>query len=592
MKEIWQIIKYTKNFKGYYITLSIFIILISLLNQVSPLLTKQIVDLIVANIGGKGGSTNQIIFLLILIFVSEIAITLFSVISQYIGDVLTVKLNTYLSEKYYKHVLNLSVEYYDNEITGKIVNKLDRGIVSITNLIQQSTNSFLPFFISTFITLFIIAIYSWELSLLLALLFPIYIYISHKSTIAWGKYEAKKNIILDTTSGRVFEALSSIRVVKSFIREVSEFKFFHKSRNEVFDLTKNQSKEWHRYDLYRRGVLNIIMFGIFGYIIYFTYKGRFTIGEMTLLLQLANQARFPLFAMSFIISQIQQAQAGSKDFFEVLNTPVAVKDKEDAIELKNVKGDIEYKDLSFKYKSGNEVLKNISFKIPSSTKLAIVGESGEGKSTIANLLMRFYEPSKGHILIDNKDIEKLTQKSLRRNIGVVFQDTFLFSGTIKENISYGSSIDDLDKIIEVAKIANAHEFIMKLPHGYDTEIGERGIKLSGGQKQRIAISRALLKDPPILIFDEATSSLDSKSEFEVQAALNKLMEGRTTLIIAHRLSTIRNVDYIIVLKNGQIVEQGKPHELEKKNGVYHELLSYQNVGGNKDEKLKEFNLKV
>ncbi len=591
MKEIIKVIKYTQKFKKLYWSSAFFVIVIALLNQANPLITKFIVDDIVKKITGENIPLQNIIILLASIFIIEILTTVLTVISQYIGDLLGVRLNTYLSEKYYKHVLSLPVEYYDNEITGKIVNKLDRGILNITNLINQSLNNFLPFFLSTAITIIIIGFYSIELSILLFLLFPIYIAISHKSSMEWGKKEGQKNGIVDVTQGRLFEALSSIRIVKSFIREKIEYNFFSQKREQVYDITKMQSAEWHVYDFYRRLILNVIMFGVFGYIVYHTFQGRYSLGEMALLLQLSNQARWPLFAMSFIIGQIQQAQAGSKDFFEVLNTKVTINDKPDAVELKEVKGTVTYKDVNFAYKKGDRVLHDISFSIKKGEKLALVGESGEGKSTIANLLLRFYEPEKGKISIDSHNIADVTQESLRSQIGVVFQETFLFSGTINENILYGDQNATKEDVIRVATMANAHDFISKLPQGYDTEIGERGVKLSGGQKQRIAIARALLKNPPILIFDEATSSLDSKSEYEVQRALDKLMEGRTTLIIAHRLSTIRNVDHILVLQKGKIAEEGSPATLaKKKNGIYAELLSYQTMGYGADEKLKEYDL--
>ncbi len=590
MKEIWKIVKYTTVFRSYYISTGIFVIVIALLNQAAPLLTKQIVDLIVAKLKGQHAEVNQIVILILLIVLANVLVSIATVISQYIGDILQVKLNNYLMEKYYKHVLGLSIDYYDNEITGKIVNRLERGIFNITNLLSQMTNNFLPFFVSTLVTLIIISLYSWELALLLFALFPFYIWISHKSSVAWRNIENQKNEIYDITNGRIFEALSSIRVVKSFLREVIEHTFLHQKRNEITLLTIKQSRDWHKYDFYRRILLNAVLLSVFAYIIYFTFKGKYTIGEMTLLLQLSQQAQFPLFAMSFIIGQIQQAQAGSKDFFETLEKQTTVRDKRDAKELMHVKGAISFKNVDFTYSKGGQVLSDISFSITPGKKLAIIGESGEGKSTIANLLLRFYEPQSGNIIIDGKDITDLTQESLRKNIGVVFQDTFLFAGTIFENISYGKENASKEEIIGVAKIANAHEFITHLPKGYDSEIGERGIKLSGGQKQRIAIARALLKDPPILIFDEATSSLDSKAEFEVQKALNKLMEGRTTLIIAHRLSTIRHVDHIVVLKQGRIVEQGSPKVLEAKKGVYAELLSYQNMGPDAEEKLQEFHI--
>lgn len=568
------------------------VVLLALLSQVGPLLTKLIVDLIVSKLTGHPAEISLLITLLVIIFATDILITTITDISQYFSDIMTAKLNNYLSEKYYRHVLGLSVEYFDNEITGKIVNKLDRGITSISTFISQMVNNFLPFFVSTIITLFIISLYSWELAILLFLLFPIYIFISHKSSVAWGKKEGEKNAILDLTSGRVFEALSTIRVIKSFVQELSEFEYFKKTRSAIVGLSDKQSKDWHTYDFYRRIVLNAIMFSVFGYIIYFTFKGRFSIGEMTLLLQLANQAKFPLFGMSFIIGQLQQAQSGSKDFFEVLATPITISDIKNPKHLSQIEGGIEFKDVSFFYANNQHILQNISFTVPQGKKLAIVGESGEGKSTIANLILRFYEPQQGKILIDHRNIAEVTQESLRRNIGVVFQDTFLFSGTIMDNIRYGRENATEQEIKNAAKIANADEFINRFPKGYLSEIGERGVKLSGGQKQRIAIARALLKDPPILIFDEATSSLDSKAEYEVQQALNTLMKGRTTIIIAHRLSTIRSVDHIIVIQKGSIVEQGNPKDLEKQNGVYTQLLAYQKMGTDSGDKLKEFNIGV
>ena len=572
--------------------MAVFVIVIALLNQAAPLLTKSIVDLIISKIKGQPAEVSQLIFYLVLIVIANLLVNIITVISQYVGDLLSVRLNSYLSEKYYRHVLSLSIDYFDNELTGTIVNKLNRGIMSITNLVQSAVNNFLPFFVSTILTLFIIAYFSWELALVIFLLFPLYIWISHKSSVEWGKIEGQKNDIADSSLGRVQEAISSIRVVKSFIREHIEYAFFKKTRKDIIDLTVKQSIEWHKYDLYRRLILIVIMLFTFIYIIYFTFTGRFTIGQMTLLLQLSQQAQFPLFAMSFIIGQIQQAQAGSKAFFEVLEETVQIKDKPGAQELQRVKGLISYDHADFSYSKGSQVLHDVTFSIQSGNKLAIVGESGEGKSTIANLLLRFYEPQNGTILIDGVNIAEVTQESLRKNIGVVFQETFLFSGTIFDNVRYGREKATKEDVIKVAKIADAHNFISNFEKGYDTEIGERGIKLSGGQKQRIAIARALLKDPPILIFDEATSSLDSKAEFEVQRALNKLMEGRTTLIIAHRLSTIRNVDHIVVLQKGKVVEQGSPTQLEKKKGVYAELLSYQNIGPLAEKRLKEFNIAV
>lgn len=318
---------------------------------------------------------------------------------------------------------------------------------------------------------------------------------------------------------------------------------------------------------------------------------RFTIGEMFLLLQFAMLMRIPLFSMSFIVDQTQHAIAGSKDYFKVMSLEPAIIDAPDAKALKVKAGKIEYQNVNFSYDKGEQVLSNVSFTVEPDSRIALVGESGEGKTTITNLLLRLYELDKGQILIDGVDVCSVTQRSLRENIAVVFQDPSLFSGTIHENIAYARPEASKKSVIEAAKAANAHDFIEKLPKGYDTEIGERGIKLSGGQKQRIAIARALLKDSPILILDEATSSLDSKAEKLVQEALETLMQGRTTLIIAHRLSTIAHVDTIITIKGGTVHEIGTPAELAKTGGIYAELLNMQlGVTEAAKKKLEKFDM--
>jgi ATP-binding cassette subfamily B protein len=342
----------------------------------------------------------------------------------------------------------------------------------------------------------------------------------------------------------------------------------------------------------RRIILNIVFFFIYFVIIYQAYRGAYGLGTVVLLITLVLQAEFPLFGSSFIIDALQRASAGSKDYFEVMNTNADIKDHEDAKGLKVKQGKVEYSSVDFSYEKGSKVLKDISFTIEPGQKLALVGESGEGKSTIANLLLRFYEANKGSILIDGQEINNVTQNSLRSSVGVVFQEPLLFSGTVRENIAYSNpAIKDAD-IISAAKAANAYDFIKKLPNGLDTEIGERGVKLSGGQKQRIAIARAIVKNPKLLILDEATSSLDSKAEHEVQIALERLMKDRTTMIIAHRLSTIANVDTIVGLKGGKVVEVGTPAELAKGKGIYAELLKLQSLVGTEEgkKKLKKYEM--
>lgn len=595
MKNIIKIFRFTGKFRGWYAAMSLFIIVSALLNFVTPFVLKQIVDVITAELTGSGGHITVIYWALAGLFVSDILGTILTAYSMWVGDRLAVKLQTFLSSKFYQHVLALDVGYFDNIAIGNLSNKLYRGIASITNFIQNATNNFLPFFLTAFITIGILMFYSPVVAVLLALLFPIYTVITHRSSVAWGKHEGKKNEIADISQGRVMESLSGIRVVKAFVGEAFEFLTFGKARDAIEKLTNTQSKEWHIYDFYRRIVLNVVLFLIVSYILYQTYHGIYTLGEMTLMLQLVNQARFPLFAMSFIIGQIQQADAGSKDFFEVLETKRVIRDIANPKILvwpkKPAKGDaLSFEGVSFAYESGaSDVLKDISFSLKYGEKLALVGESGQGKSTLVNLVLRYYQPHRGKILMAGSDIAKVSSDSLRKQVSIVFQDALLFSGTIAENIRYGSPESTDKEMREAAKLANATEFIDGLPDGFDTTIGERGIKLSGGQKQRIAIARAILHDAPFIILDEATSSLDSKSELLVQQGLAHLTRGKTTVIIAHRLSTLSGVDKILVLQGGKVAQFGSPAALLREgSGLYARMINLQKtlLGATEEERTK------
>lgn len=581
MQPIFRIIRFTKQYAGWYLFMGVFVILVSLLSLVGPYLTKLIVDAIVGQLTGKSSSLNYILWILAAFLATDILVTALTAIGQWIGDLLSIRLQTFLSKKFYEHVISLHIGYFDNEITGQIVNKMYRGITSITEFIQNMLNNFLPFFLTALVTIILLAFYSPVIAILLAALFPLYILISNKSSQAWMKIEEQKNGIIDASQGRVFESFVGIRVVKSFAAEASELFAFLTSRKEVEGLTRKQSKQWHIYDFIRRFALNIILFGIFAYIVYWTFHRRFTLGEMTFLLQLVQQARFPLFAMSFILGQIQQASAGSADYFKVLETESGIHDNKNAHALTSVKTKpnapfIAFKNVSFTYDGGKHVLSDISFTIRRGEKFALVGESGEGKSTIVNLLLRYYEPQKGIITIDGKSINTLTQDSLHTQVAVVFQESLLFSGTIMDNIRYGKPGASDAEVVRAAKAANAHEFIGELSGGYKSMIGERGVKLSGGQKQRIAIARAIIKNAPIIILDEATSSLDSRAELEVQKGLHALMQGRTAIIIAHRLSTIASANHILVLANGKVAQYGSHAQLLRdEKGLYAQLVALQ-----------------
>ena len=581
MSAIFKILKFTRQFWKWYAVAGIFVVVTSALSLVTPLLSKQIVDQIVNKVTGNPADTGLIILLLGLILATDILQIVLKSIGGWIGDIIQVKLQTFLSSSFYRHLLNLHIGFYDNEVTGKTMNKMYRGIEQITSFMQNMLNNFLPFVFTAIITIGLLAYYSWVIALLLTILFPLYVLISHNSTTAWKKFQDEQNDLSDISLSRAYESISGIRLVKSFATEAMEFKNFSSFRQQIEKLAIRQTRGWHVYDFLRQFALNAILFAIYAYVIYHTFQGQYTIGEMTLLLQLVQQARFPLFAMSFILGQIQRAESGSKEFFSVIETPAEVLDKPDAQSLQwqtpsNHKPLITFKNVTFGYEADQPVLKNINFTIQNQEKFALVGESGQGKSTLVNLLLRFYEPQDGSIVVNGHNIAEVTQTSLRENIAVVFQDSLLFSGTILENIRYANPQATNKEVEEAAKAANAHEFIDALPDKYASVVGERGVKLSGGQKQRISIARAMLKNAPIIVLDEATSALDSKSEVLVQEGLDRLMKGRTSIIIAHRLSTIANADHILVLANSTVAEYGSQKEqLHKPNGEYAKLVALQ-----------------
>lgn len=593
MKQLFKVLSYARNLWPYYAGIIIFSVLMSLTALATPFLLKAAADLVVDSVSKHQAEVTGALLLALGLFVADLANTLFTNWGGYLGDVMSAKLKKQLSERYYAHLLKLPQSYYDRELTGTIINRLNRTIFEVTQFANMFANNFFQMFLTMFLTLIIVGLYSLELAVLLLILYPAFMWLTTKTSKKWQRWQNEKNEATDIASGRFAEVISQIRVVKSFIQEPLEYRHFEKKFHQTIDITKKQSRYWHNMDIGRRFFLNAIFFAIFAYIFVRTAEGRFTIGEMVLLLQLVNMVRFPIFSMSFLVDNTQKAIAGSRDYFRVMQLKPDIADQPGALKLQVKEGLVRYEDVVFGYDKKNIVLKNISFDIHPGEKVALVGKSGEGKTTLTSLLMRLYKVDGGAVTIDGVDISTVTQKSLRQNIAAVFQEASLFSGTIRENISYAKPKATEAEIIAAAKSANAYGFIQKLDKGLDTEIGERGLKLSGGQKQRIAIARAILKDAPILILDEATSSLDNKAERLVQSALERLMKGRTTLIIAHRLSTIAGVDRIVTLKNGRVDEIGSPEELAETKGIYAELLELQEAGTVRTKKrLQQFDIAV
>ncbi|MDZ7786129.1 MAG: ABC transporter ATP-binding protein [Candidatus Saccharibacteria bacterium] len=581
MRHILRILRSAHELRKYYLGISIVMVFVSLSQLLLPVLSGRAVDEISL---GTEADARYLLLLAGGIFLLDVANTFLNNLSGYWGDQMSEKMYRILSTRYYEHLLTLPQKFYDRELSGKLINRLSRSIEQITRFMQMMSNNFLQFILTTVFALVLIAYYSWQVAALLFSLYPIYIYLTVRTSNRWQKYQAEKNDHKDIASGRFAEAISQIKVVKSFIQEKTEASFFRKHLNKMVGINRPQSRFWHVRDVRRRLVLNVIFFFVYAFIFFQAANGDYTPGVAVALILLSQQIRIPIFTISFLVENMQRAIADSKDYFEIMNVKPQIVDRSGARKLGVDNGHVVFDDVSFGYERDRPVIKNISFEIKPDSKVALVGESGEGKSTITNLLMRLYEPDSGAISIDGQNINDVTQKSLRESIGAVFQEPALFSGTIKENIAYARPGANQKRIEKAAKAANAHDFIRTFDKGYDTEIGERGLKLSGGQKQRIAIARAILKDAPILILDEATSSLDSKSEATVQEALERLMRGRTTMIIAHRLSTIKHVDRIVTLKNGKVDEIGSPRELAKTDGIYGQLLKLQ---GGKTEATKK-----
>ncbi|MEK7517036.1 MAG: ABC transporter ATP-binding protein [Patescibacteria group bacterium] len=579
MKNILKIIRTSKPLHHLVGILSILILFSSLLNLTAPVLSKFIVDEIIDKIQNKGGDIQRLIILIVAAFGASFLGLIITTISDRLGDHFAGRIRKFLTEKFYDKVLRLPQSYFDSEISGKIVNQLARGITTINGFLNTATNFILPTFLQSIFTVVILSLYNIPIAAFTFILFPIYLILSYYSTVKWGEEEVKKNKIEDYSRGRIEEVISNMSLVKSFNSEENEYSEVSTSLEKINQIYRRQSNTYHVFNFFRGLSLNVILFAINILVFYNAFTGSISIGEMVLILQLVNQARIPLFAMSFILTQVKMAEAGSKEYFEILAL-VSKEDYTKRIDAKKITHpSITFEDVSFRYEKSDVVLKNVSFKINENEKVALVGHSGAGKTTVVNLILKFYNPTDGKIFLKDKDYKDLDHKFVRNNIALVFQENELFSSTIRENVSYGNSSSEKE-IIEALRLANAWDFVRNLKQGLDSEIGERGVRLSGGQKQRIQIARAILKNSPTLILDEATSSLDARSEKEVQDALSNLMRNKLVIIIAHRFSTIQNVDKIIVIDKGQIVDMGSPQELSARPGVYLDLLRYQ-IEGNK-----------
>lgn len=487
---------------------------------------------------------------------------------SYQGHMMGAHMERDMRQQLFDHYEKLSFSYYDNNNSGQMMSKLVSDLFDIAEFAHHGPENLFISVIKiagSFVCLFLI---NGRLAAALLVIVLFMIFFSARQNARMQETFMDNRRKIGDVNASLQDTLAGIRVVQSFANEDVERKKFRRS-NENFLQSKNNNYRcmgsFMGGNLFFQGMMYLVTVVYGGWLI---AQGQMAADDLAMYALYISIFISPIQILVELAEMMQKGLSGFKRFLAVMETEPEIVDAPDAEELKEVKGQVSYQDVSFQYNDEEEVLRHVSFEIPAGRSVALVGPSGGGKTTICSLLPRFYDVTGGKILIDGKDVSRVTLKSLRSMIGIVQQDVYLFCGTVKDNIAYGKPGASMEEIMEAAKKANIHDFIMSLPDGYDTFVGERGTRLSGGQKQRISIARVFLKNPPILILDEATSALDNESERHIQMSLEKLSKDRTTITIAHRLSTIRNADEIIVINNEGIAERGNHQELMGKGGIY------------------------
>lgn len=494
------------------------------------------------------------------------------------GHVMGAKIETDMREDAYTHLQQLSNTYYNNTKVGQIMGRITNDLFDVTEFAHHCPEEFFIAFIKTIISFIILAGINIWLTLLIFVCVPIMTLVCMALNFRMrGAFRKQRNHIGELNA-RIEDSLLGQKVVKAFTNEEMENQKFAKDNGKFLDIKKETYKYmalFHTTVKLFDGIMYLTVVVAGGI---FMIQGKIAPGDLVAYMLYVTTLIATIRRIIEFAEQFQRGMTGIERFLQIVDADIEIFDDPNAKEMKNPKGEICFKDVCFEYPDDhNAVLRHLDLQLQAGEKVAIVGSSGGGKTTLCNLIPRFYDVTSGQITIDGEDIKAFTLKSLRKNIGIVQQDVYLFSGTIYENIVYGRPEASKEEVMEAAKQAGAHEFIMELKDGYDTYVGERGVKLSGGQKQRISIARVFLKNPPIIILDEATSALDNESEYEVAKSLSRLSEGRTTLTIAHRLSSIKNSDRILVLTEEGIVEEGNHNVLIGKKGIYYQL--YTRAGG-------------
>ncbi|WP_102275042.1 ABC transporter ATP-binding protein [Cytobacillus massiliigabonensis] len=545
-------------------------VIVAILELAFPLAVQWFVDDLLPS-----GNWSKIVSVSAGLLTLYLVSTFLQYIVNYWGHMLGINIETDMRQQLFQHVQRQSFRFFDNTKTGHIMSRVTNDLFDIGELAHHGPED-LFIAIMTFVGAFwIMLTINVKLALVTIIITPFLIWLISFCNIRMNKAWKKMYGEIADVNARVEDSVSGVRVVQSFTNEEYEISRF-RSNNQRFRLAKLSAYKIMSfsssgiYMLTRLMTLIVLVFGA-----WLSFTGQLSYGELVGFVLYVNVLLKPIDKISALLELYPKGMAGFKRFLELMDSEPEVEDAEDAIEVATLRGDIKFNDVSFSYDEHKSVLEGINLRINKGETVAFVGPSGAGKTTICSLIPRFYDVNSGSITIDGLDVRELTKKSLRSQIGIVQQDVFLFTGTLKENIAYGMLGASDEQIEEAARRAHLEDFIASLPFGYETQIGERGLKLSGGQKQRIAIARMFLKNPPILILDEATSALDTETEQIIQTALTELAQDRTTLVIAHRLATIRNADRIVVVTEDGIAEEGRHDELIDLGGIFANLHKVQ-----------------
>lgn len=572
LENLKKLVSYYKPYKKVFLADMFFAIMASFIALLIPLVVRYVTAKVIYM------PTEQVVKTMIIIAIVVGILILFQCYCNYYianyGHVMGAKIEYDMRAEIFGHFQKLSFSFYDDEKVGQLMSRITSDLFDITELLHHGPENVTISVIKIIGALAILLSINVRLALIAFLLVPfmlVYAYFFNKKM----KQAFRVNRIkIAEINAQIEDNLSGIRVVKSFANEDLENKKFKVGNDAFLEAKKNNYKYMGGYNSGLTAfttMINLLVIVSGGLMI---TKDMISVTDLVTFLLYINIFTDPIKTLIDFTEQFQNGYSGYERFLQILSIEPEIKDSENAVSISNVKGDIKLEDVSFKYNdSSHRVLKHINLEVKAGSYVALVGSSGAGKTTLCNLIPRFYEATSGKITIDGKDIKDIKLKDLRDNIGIVQQDVYLFVGTVYDNIRYGRPDATREEVIAAAKEANAYDFIMSLPNGFETDIGQRGIKLSGGQKQRISIARVFLKNPPILIFDEATSALDNESEKIVQESMEKLAKNRTTMVIAHRLSTIRNAEKILVLTDKGIEEQGTHKELMDKHGIYYDLYN-------------------